>query len=219
MWTVDTAAPPVPTIKDPPDNPTFDTSGDLHFDDAEVQVGYECAVDAAGFGACTDKNHERYSLPIGDHCIAVRALDAAANRSASTKICWTIVTKNSFGISSNLTQAFGPGVEQTVDLSLSNPYSFDLRVTDITVTVQSRTTKNGVVNPDCNGTANLLVTRQFSATPNTVIIPRNSTRTLSALGIPEAQWPKVQMPNLPTSQDPCTKTTFALTYAGNASKA
>jgi hypothetical protein len=80
-WTVDTTAPPVPTIESGP--PTF------AFSDAEAGVTFECRLDGAPFAACTSP--QTYTgLPDGGHEFEVRAVDAAGNASATASRVWTV---------------------------------------------------------------------------------------------------------------------------------
>ena len=44
------------------------------------------------------------------------------------------------------------------------------------------------------------------------------TRSLSQLGIGEAQWPEVEMINLPVNQDACKGATFQLDYSAAVTK-
>jgi hypothetical protein len=100
-----------------------------------------------------------------------------------------------------------PGVSQPVDLTISNPFGFDLSVTAITTHVGPAS------RPDC-GDGNLVVTRDFSGM---VVVPAHATRSLSGLNVPESQWPILTMPDTASNQDACTRATFQLTYTGTGS--
>lgn len=58
------------------------------------------------------------------------------------------------------------------------------------------------------------MTRNFSGS---VVVPANSTRSLSALNVPESQWPVLTMPNTDFNQDACQHAVFQLTYTGTGS--
>ena len=61
----------------------------------------------------------------------------------------------------------------------------------------------------------MVVTRPFSGS---VVVPKESTKSLTQLGVPQAQWPRLSMPNLATNQDACKATTFKFSYTGTATK-
>ena len=75
---------------------------------------------------------------------------------------------------------------------------------------------DGVRDPACPAATNMLVTRPLRAT---LTVPARSTKSLSDLGIPQAQWPVLTMPDLPTNQDACEGATFTLLYLGTATAA
>jgi hypothetical protein len=212
---IDTIAPPAPVITGAPDNATFQTQAEFHFTDTEQGATFRCQLDG-GASPCSGGGAEYENLAVGDHCFNVAAVDGAGNVSAPASLCWTIAIKNTFGISGNASALFYPGATpQPLDLVLTNPFNFDIKVTAITVTVQAATTKNGNPNPSCNGTQNLNVARPFNGT---VTLAKNATKSLSQLGTPPSQYPLVQMPDLPVNQDACQKSTFHMSYSGTAVK-
>lgn len=213
-FVIDTVAPPAPVITGAPDNPTFQTHAAFSFSDTEQGVTFRCQLD--GGAAVCSSGVEYENLAVGDHCFTVVAVDGAANASTPASFCWTVAINNSFGISGNASGAFYPGATpQPLNLVLTNPFNFDIKVTSITVTVQAATTKNGLPNPGCDGVQNLKVTRQFNGT---VTLAKNSTASLSQLGTPASQYPLLQMPDLPVNQDACQNSTFRMSYAGTAVK-
>ena len=212
---IDTVAPPAPVITGAPDNPTFQTQAELHFTDTEQGVTFRCQLDGGAATACSG-GAEYENLAAGSHCFNAVAVDGAANASAPVSVCWTIAVNNSFGISGNASAAFSPGATpQPLNLVLTNPFSFDIKVTGITVMIQAATTKNGSPNPGCDGVQNLKVTRQFSGT---VTLAKKTTTSLSQLGTPASQYPLLQMPDLPVNQDACQNSTFRMSYSGTAVK-
>src|SRR5262249_49277356 len=90
-WTVATVAPPVPSIGTRPANPTNSTSASIAFSDTEVGVGLSCAIDGGPFSVCTSPK-ALSSLGDGSHTFQVKAIDAAANGSASTSLTWVVDT-------------------------------------------------------------------------------------------------------------------------------
>ena len=116
-----------------------------------------------------------------------------------------------FTISGNPSGAFSPGaMARHIDLQITNTNSFAITVTEITITVAHTTSQVG-----CDGTENLIVSRPFSGT---AVIPANSSVHLFDLApaVTFAQWPMLQMPNLPSNQDACKGASFAISYTGTA---
>jgi hypothetical protein len=212
-WTVDTTPPTVPVITSGPGAITTASSATFHFTNSAAKVTFQCALDGGAFSACT--NGSAYlGLAVGSHTFQVRAVSAAGVVGPAASYTWTIAV-GGFPISGSITQALYPGISPVpLDLVFTNPNNFSIQITSVTVTVSGATTK-----PSCDGRANLLVTRAFAAGPGVVVVPKNSTRSLQELRIPQAQWPTVQMPNLPVKQDACKGATFTLTYTGTATKA
>ena len=128
---------------------------------------------------------------------------------------WTVVVKGSFAISGNTTGLFAPGVTEPLDLSFTNPFGFALKVLSVTITVQHGTTQGGHANPGCDGPTNMVVIQGFTGA---VTVPGHTTTSLQALGVPQAEWPHVEMPDLSTNQDACKGTTFTFSYSGTATK-
>jgi hypothetical protein len=213
-------APPPPVISGGPDNPTFATTAEFGLTDAVAGVTFLCSLDNGPFIPCGDPENDRdadfSNLAIGDHTLRVEAVDATGNTSAPASFSWTILANRTFGISGSISQFFSPGVTLPANLSLANPYNFDLKVVSVSITVQHATTKNGSPNSGCDGPTNLVITQPFSGP---VTVARETTQSLSQLGVPQAKWPQVQMLDLSTNQDACKGTTFTLTYTGTATKA
>jgi uncharacterized membrane protein len=116
----------------------------------------------------------------------------------------------SFGITGNLGTALYPGTKGALDLSLTDPYNFDLKVTNLTVAVRATTNKAG-----CSGTQNFAVD-QFSGDYPLTIHP--GTTSLSSLVSASSKWPQVRMLNLSSNQDACKNATLNLDYSGSATK-
>ena len=213
------ASPPAPVITEAPDNPTSATDAEIEYRDSQQGVGFLCSLDGSAFAACPDFEHDGdadYSgLDVGTHTFQVVAVDRSGHRSAPATYTWTIVVKGSFAISGNISGSFAPGVTQPLDLSFTNPFGFDLKILSVTITVQHATTKSGQANPSCDGPTNMVVTQGFTGP---VTVPGHTTMSLQALGVPQAQWPHVQMPDLSTNQDACKSTTFTYSYTGTATK-
>jgi hypothetical protein len=90
-WTVDTTAPPAPSINSGPTGPVNSASASFGFSDTETGVSFLCQLDGAGFSACTSP--QSYSgLADGSHSFQVKARDAAGNDSPITTRSWTVDT-------------------------------------------------------------------------------------------------------------------------------
>lgn len=219
-WTVQDQTPPAaPTITKDPDDSSDRSKASFKLTDAEVNVRFVCSlgdsISEPPYAPC-DKNVKYSGLSPDEYCFRAKAKDAAGNLSPKTEFCFANFEKKTFGISGSLTQFFYPGAPaQSIDLTLSNPNNSAIKILSSTVIVASATKRNGLPNPGCNGTSNLVVVKGLTASPT---IPPNSTKTLSQLGVPSAQWPSIQMPNLSTNQDACKNTTFTINYSGTAAK-
>ena len=88
-WTIDTVAPPAPTITSKPAATVASGSASFGFSDTQAGVGFECQLDGAAFASCTSP--AAYSgLATGQHTFAVRARDAAGNASTATSYSWRV---------------------------------------------------------------------------------------------------------------------------------
>jgi hypothetical protein len=133
---------------------------------------------------------------------------STVQRTASAAL--TVQEAQSFRLSGDLGTRLSPGVKAPLNMTLNNPYTFSLNVTNLAVVVEEATSKTG-----CSGTKNFNVT-QFSGTYPITIPPGSST--LSAVVANSARWPQVQMLDLSTNQDACKNATLHLDYSGSATK-
>jgi hypothetical protein len=61
---------------------------------------------------------------------------------------------------------------------------------------------------------NFLIGQQLQGT---VTVPANATNlSLSDLGVPQANWPTITMPDPPANQDGCQGAKVTITYSGTA---
>src|SRR5439155_18865239 len=82
-FTIDTTAPPAPTIGAGPADPTNATTASFSFSDTEPGVTFECRLDGGGYSSCSSPR-ACAGLGNGSHTFRVRALDAATKASTST---------------------------------------------------------------------------------------------------------------------------------------
>ena len=209
-FSIDTTAPPAPTLMDSPDPITTLLDAVFHLADVDGKVHFQCQLDGQATQSCEPQTTFAH-LTIGDHCVRLYAVDGALNVSAALQVCWSIVTR-SFTITGNPPGLNYPGYAQPIDLVITNPYFFDLTVTSVDVTIQDKTTTpSGAPNPSCVGTENFRLASPFQGP---VDVPARSTKSLSQLGIPQSQWPRIEMIDLPRSQDGCKNANFTITYSG-----
>ncbi len=122
----------------------------------------------------------------------------------------SVVMARPLRIRGDLSTLLHPGADAPLDLVLTNPYRFDLRVVTLKVRVGSRTSS-----PRCDGDANFAVA-QFRGRYALWLRP-GSTR-LSALVPDSSGWPRVFMRDLPTDQDACKGVVVSLDYRGTATR-
>ena len=118
----------------------------------------------------------------------------------------------SFQTSGNLDARLAPGRKAPLNVSLTNPYNFDLKITSLAVAIEEGTSK-----PACSGTANFKVT-QVRAARYPITLPAGQTKTLADLGVADGDKPQVEMLNQPWNQDACKNATITLGYSGSAGK-
>lgn len=121
----------------------------------------------------------------------------------------TVAETRPFTIDGDLTTLLYPGASAPLDLVLTNPHPFDIRVTALSVSVGADTT-----NPHCNGPANYAVSQYSGGYP--LVLAPGGTR-LSMLA-PSRARPQVGMYSLPTNQDACKGALVSLDYSGQATR-
>jgi hypothetical protein len=215
-WRVDLTPPRAPVITSAPSRPTVETSATFGFATSETGAPLRCQLDNRAAAPCTS-GVSYNGLAIGPHVFAVRALDAAGNRSGTTTFSWTILSPvHGFTVAGSLADPLHPGASSELNVRITNPYNFAIEVTGLTVVPKAETTRDGQPNPDCDGTVNLITERQFSGP--SIVVPKQSTRSLSDLAIPQSQWPELLMPNLSTNQDACKGTSFTFAFSASATR-
>lgn len=140
-------------------------------------------------------------------------------KSASANVKLGINTNGkSFAISGSVS-GLAPGLTKPLELSLTNPNKKSISVTNLSVTLQGVTKAVGAPDGLCDLSDYAVV--QYSG-PYPLIMPSSSTpKTLTDLGVPQAQWPKIQFinkpgPSAPNNQDGCKGATLSLSYSGSA---
>ena len=206
-WTVDTVPPPQPVFTKTPANPGGKKAA-FEYTDGESGVGFQCRLDAAAYASCGSSTKYN-NLADGSHTFCVRALDKAGNPSTAACYTWQVgAGLVQFAISGSplpgsLLYPGGPAV--AINLVFTNPNGTPITIQSATVSV------SGTSAAAC-GAGNFSVAHQLSATPT---VPANSTRSLQNLGVPQSDWPKLQMSGS-GNQNPCQNATVDLAYSGTA---
>ncbi len=149
------------------------------------------------------------STPTGTYALTITGTSGSQAHAAT--IYLTVGSTVPFAINGSVPQPLSPGAQAPINLSLTNPYNFTLKVFSLGVAVNAATTKAG-----CSGTQNFQVAQYGGSYP--ISLPANSTTTLGALGIPTTQWPQLEMLNTSFNQDACKGATITLSYSGTAAK-
>jgi hypothetical protein len=228
QWKVDSVAPAAPTLTDKPDDPNGSAISTFTWSASEANLSYQCSIENGAFQACTspftftvivDTNSNQ------QHQFAVRATDQAGNVSAATTYKWKVDKSVGFTISGNATTPLYPlnmaSPPQPLNLTITNPNNFSIKITTLTVTVQAVTKAAGAPAGPCTASDY----KVSNYTGSSFIAPPGTT-TLSADGVPPAQRPTVGMLNRHDAvpgdgsgnQNGCKGATVQLAYGGTATK-
>ncbi|MGJ3192899.1 hypothetical protein FQP90_22460 [Paenarthrobacter nitroguajacolicus] len=120
--------------------------------------------------------------------------------------------KRNFGVTGSLQGPLAPGVSLPLDLQISNPENKSIAVTNVSASISQvvRTPAAIAAGLPCSS-ADYNVT-QFTGTYPFDVQPGSTS--LSALGIPQASWPRISMLDTLQLQDGCKGATLELTYSG-----
>lgn len=189
-----------------PASPTNSTTAGFTYTDSRPAVSFLCSLDSAAFSSCPATGITYSNLGNATHTFRVEARSGNGPTSSVASFSW-VVANQTFPISGSLTTPLAPGVPpQALNLTVTNPYSFTMKVTAITVSVASTSNNSG-----CGAASNFRTTN-YSGSGFTV--PAGLTQTMTAAGVPASQLPTVQMIDLPTNQDACQGVSINLTYNG-----
>ena len=146
---------------------------------------------------------------IGTFSLTVTASGGSPLVTRTATVTLTIAKKQVFLIAGNAATTLYPGTTSTIDLTLTNPNNFAIRVGPLTVSVEEHTSK-----PGCSGTGNFMP----NALVGTVDVPGNTTATLSGLGVAPANRPKITFLDTSGNQDACKNAQITMQYNGTAVK-
>jgi hypothetical protein len=207
-WAVDTTPPPRPTFVETPVYRTTKKKIKFEYGDSERGVSFWCRFDGAPYQACHDSMVYDH-LASGWHTFCVDASDQAGNFSEAACYSWQIgAGAVSFTIAGgplpgSLLYPGAPAV--AINLVFTNPNAAPITVQSVTVSVSGTSVAGCTV-------ANFTVSQSLTATPT---VPGNTTKSLQDLGVPQTDWPKLQMTDT-GNQDACQSAAVDLTYSGTA---
>jgi len=166
-----------------------------------------------GSGTTSTITLDSGNTPEGSYAITVTGSgtigSATVTRAASVTF---IVAKNQrFTLAGDAQGTLAPGRSAAIDVAVTNPHNWPIKVTSLTVSVEQATSR-----PACGGSQNFEIVPYYGGYPLTV--PAGSTRTLSQLGIAPSRWPKVRMKNAAGNQEACKDARLTLQYSGAATK-
>jgi uncharacterized membrane protein len=144
--------------------------------------------------------------------IAGSGMIGGSSVSRSANVTLTVQKNQAFQIAGDLGTKLVPGRRAALNLSLTNPQSFDIQITNIAVAVEEGTSK-----PGCSGTQNFKVT-QVPAGRYPITLAAGQTKTLAQLGVVDSDKPQLEMLDQPWSQEPCKNASLTLDFSGSAGK-
>lgn len=211
-WTVDTKAPPAPTITAKPPATSSSATNTFAWSDAESGVTFQCSIESGAWFSCSSP----YTYTVTksnnqEHQFAVRARDAAGNASTPTSYKFKVIASAGgvpFQISGAVTQMV-LGAWKPIPVTVTNPNNVPIFVTGLVVSVAADSTPSG-----CTSSTNVQVQQSNVSSTLMLQVPANGSVVLPAQGVFA---PQIRLADLPTvNQDVCKNKTFALSYSGSA---
>lgn len=223
-YDIDRTAPPVVFTSKPPDPSGVSSSTFAWTSSPATDVDhYECSTENGAFSTqvqseggsprpCTSPlTYVVKTTNNGQHQFAVRAFDHLGNVT-EISYSWKVAAGSiqNFTISGNAIGLLFPGAAaRTVAVTLTNPNSVPIFVTDLQVAI----TGNSKSASGCATADNYVVTQSGVSATTPVQIPAGASVTLPAQG---ASAPNIAMPNLASNQDACKNAALTLGYTGSA---
>ena len=166
----------------------------------------------AGVASATLELVTQRATPTGSFQLAILGTAKPAATTVTRFAAATLVVQPtlSFQIAGTPPTLMAPGVRAPLDLRLTNPYSFPLKVSSLAVGVEEATSR-----PGCSGTAN------FRATGPRVagfVLPAQAKDVPLSTLIGAGSLPTVEMLDTDSSQNACVDTAVTLQYSGSASR-
>ena len=161
----------------------------------------DCVAGAWVFAVSPPFRNSPAGIDDGPYTITVSQAGSASTVGTTGPLEVTMATRT-VSVTGNATTSLRPGGLSDLDLTITNPYAFDLRIEAINVTFLG--------SASCDGPSNFAVHRAFAG-PLTV--PSGTT------ALPPNLAPQIKMLNLPGVQDDCKLASITLNYSGLASRA
>lgn len=135
----------------------------------------------------------------GTYLITVSGKALLSSATASAYLVVLPQTYPHFPVSGEPDRELAPGApEAAIDMAITNPFNAAMTVSNIGVTIEGTDTSD---QPGGCAVDNFEILAYGG--PVTLVVPPNSTRTLSQLGVARADWPAIRMLNTPANQDMC----------------
>jgi hypothetical protein len=146
------------------------------------------------------------STPNGTYLFEINGTKGKFETGTTATLVVTSGAQN-FTISGNAISLLYPGgAISPINLAFQNPNGVPITVTSVTVTI------GGTSVATC-GSGNFTMTQQLSGN---VVVPAGGSQSLQGAGVPQSQWPKIQMIDTGVNQDACKTATLHLSYSGSA---
>jgi hypothetical protein len=157
--------------------------------------------------------HTTAATPIGSYRVQLRARSGTRHAKTSAVLFVAVAPSHGFEIGGSLADPLSPGLSVPLDLTLTNPDYGEIRITDLEVSISQVVAPQADEGHPCS-------VDDFSVTPFSGDYPfavgGNETSHLSELGIPEDDWPRINMFDRAVNQDGCKGASLTLEYAGVA---
>lgn len=212
------AGPAAPRLTSYPGDPSADASPTFTFTDSSwPNVGFTCWLDSGKHQDCTgnatvEGKRQFKNVAAGPHCFSVYASSKAGRAGPATRYCWIVesAAAGGFAVGGSLTSPLYPGTSQPLDLTFTNPGSSSITIPAGGISASKITITSNVAG--C-ASSNFAVAQGLTAA---ITIRAHTTRptSLSTLGVPQADWPVIEMIETNSNQDACQGAKLTLTYSG-----
>jgi hypothetical protein len=151
------------------------------------------------------------STAAGKYSVTISRAGRRGRESVSVVLTVRGGSDHRFTISGNLVDQMEVGATLPLDLMLTNPNTFAIRVSRLAVELG----RIDATHSTCSVSANF--TRvQFSGNYAQLVVPASASVTLSSLSIPSRDWPQIGMLDTSFEQNACLGATMTLEYSGTA---
>jgi len=149
----------------------------------------------------------------GTHRMRIRARSHGRSATARARVTISNAQSANFDIGAEPTRPMAPGISVPLDLTLTNPQSSEIAISDLGVRVSAVTAPGSSATRPCTG-------EDFAVVPFSGAygfrVAAGDTTTLSELGFPVEQHPQLKMIDRPVNQDGCKGASLALAYDGTS---